>query len=266
MKSRYTLPAAVTLVGVLSIISVIVNLERKQTEAQLQQAQPLLVNSTQQIQQGQYNKARISLEQALEIVPNHAITHNNLGFTCQQVKDFACAETHFLKAIELNPRNWQFHKNLASLYDIQQRYSEAEAKYQEALNLAPQNSQPAIIADFTRLLNRTGKHAQALEQAQLTLAQTQEIEIRAALLNNIAWAYWKTRDNEKAEESLRESIKIQSTVDNLCLLSQIQHGSQSGQSDRLKQCQEKVQTTLAQNPNLFEFKPEIKEWSQADRT
>ncbi|MGG6262894.1 tetratricopeptide repeat protein [Leptolyngbya sp. AN03gr2] len=271
MKPDCKLSAAITLVGVLATVSVVVNIQQNRKADQLQQAQPFILNSTQLIQKGQYAEARSSLEKALEFLPEHATLHNNLGFACQQEKDFTCAETHFRKAVELVPQSWQFHKNLASLYHIQQRYTESQVEYLKTLDIAPDEEKPAIIADFGRLLNQTGNYLEAFNRSQAALMRGQSPEVRSALLNNIAWADWKLGRRKLAEIALRQSIQQQATVDNLCLLSEIQATHTQATSNKttrqsLKQCQAKVQSELAQNPTLLEFKPEVREWSQSKQS
>jgi len=264
MKPYYKLIAAITLVGVLTLISMSVSIQRNQAKSQLQQAQPLLVRSTQLIQKGQYSQARTTLEQALQIIPNQAIVHNNLGFVCQQIQDSECAKTHSTKAVELRPRNWRFRKNLASYYESQHQYAKAKIEYLKTLELAPIEKRSEVTAEYSRLLNRIGNYTAGLKQARSALSHMNPPEIQAVLETNIAWAYWKTGQLEKAQSTIRDSIQTYPLLDNLCLANQIK--ATQNRDRELKQCQAKIKSELSKRPQILKIRPEIQEWSQPTRS
>lgn len=55
-------------------------------------------------------------ERALEIAPDFAAAHANLGHAQFQLEDLAAAEKHYLRALELAPGNGMVHNNLAAIY------------------------------------------------------------------------------------------------------------------------------------------------------
>ncbi len=55
-------------------------------------------------------------EQALEIAPDFAAAHANLGHARFQLEEFDAAEKHYLRALELAPGNGMVHNNLAAIY------------------------------------------------------------------------------------------------------------------------------------------------------
>jgi len=55
-------------------------------------------------------------EQALEIAPDFAAAHANLGHAKFQLEEFGAAEDHYLRALELAPGNGMVHNNLAAIY------------------------------------------------------------------------------------------------------------------------------------------------------
>jgi len=55
-------------------------------------------------------------ERALEMAPDFAAAHANLGHARFQLEDFAAAEDHYLRALELAPGQGIVHNNLAAIY------------------------------------------------------------------------------------------------------------------------------------------------------
>nr|CRH06902.1 conserved protein of unknown function [Include 7 copies of TPR repeat] [Candidatus Magnetococcus massalia] len=93
-------------------------------------AQVLVMNS--QTEQA----VQISLN-LLKYYPNHPGGHNLIGNQYLQLKRFAEAEKHLIKARELTPQEHVVHYNLGNLYTDLQRFAEAERAYQETLRIKP---------------------------------------------------------------------------------------------------------------------------------
>lgn len=64
----------------------------------------------------QLHDARILLETVLQLEPDNALAHNDLGVISYRLGDVAGAELHYQKATELEPTTINFRKNLADLY------------------------------------------------------------------------------------------------------------------------------------------------------
>ena len=79
---------------------------------------------------------------ALEIMPENAVAHINLGSVCEQAGRAAEAETHYREALRIDPIRAQAHNNLANVLDATGRFAEAVPHYEEAIRLRPRESIP----------------------------------------------------------------------------------------------------------------------------
>jgi tetratricopeptide (TPR) repeat protein len=72
--------------------------------------------------------------EAIQIDPNYAEAHNNLGVMRYFNGEFDAAIKAFQDAIRLNPKYPEAHNNLGYLYDDQGKYEEAVAEYLKAID------------------------------------------------------------------------------------------------------------------------------------
>jgi tetratricopeptide (TPR) repeat protein len=84
-----------------------------------------------------YKDAIQAYARVLELEPNHAPAHINLGTLFYNLQDYAQAEAHYRKAIEVDPRYALAHFDLANVLDETGRLQEAIKVYKTALQLAP---------------------------------------------------------------------------------------------------------------------------------
>ena len=75
--------------------------------------------------------------QVLDIQPNHAAAHINLGTLYYNRQDFSLAERHYRQAIEADPRYSLAYFDLGNVLDETGRVQEAIQTYKTALQLAP---------------------------------------------------------------------------------------------------------------------------------
>ena len=73
----------------------------------------------------------------LEMDPNHAAAHINLGTLYYNRQDYALAEKHYRSAIEIDARYALAYFDLGNVLDETGRVEEAIATYKSALQLAP---------------------------------------------------------------------------------------------------------------------------------
>lgn len=76
-------------------------------------------------------------ERVLELDPDHAAAHINLGTLHYNRQDFNAAERHYRNAIEVDPRYALAHFDLGNVLDETGRVAEAIKTYSTALQLAP---------------------------------------------------------------------------------------------------------------------------------
>lgn len=76
-------------------------------------------------------------ERVLELDPQHAAAHINLGTLYYNRQDYKAAEEHYRRAIEVDPRYALAHFDLGNVLDETGRVAEAIHTYLTALQLAP---------------------------------------------------------------------------------------------------------------------------------
>lgn len=82
---------------------------------------------------GDRNYARQALSKALEMDPEHAGAHQELGLTFMAMGDTGQATHHFRKATSLNENLWRSWNALGVIADIEKRYTAAIDNYMSAL-------------------------------------------------------------------------------------------------------------------------------------
>jgi tetratricopeptide (TPR) repeat protein len=81
-------------------------------------------------------EAIATYERVLELDPNHAAAHINLGTLCYNRQEYGKAEQHYRLAIEVDPRYALAYFDLGNVLDETGRVQEAIQTYQAALQLA----------------------------------------------------------------------------------------------------------------------------------
>ena len=86
---------------------------------------------------GNHAQAIEMYEQVLDLDPDHAAAHINLGTLHYNRQEYALAEKHYRRAIEVDPRYALAHFDLGNVLDETGRVAEAIQTYSTALQLAP---------------------------------------------------------------------------------------------------------------------------------
>jgi tetratricopeptide (TPR) repeat protein len=96
--------------------------------------------------QNMHEQAREAGAKAIDLAPDEAYTHNNLGFSFlnNAPKDFAKAEEHFMHASSLEPEEDSILVNIGDAHRALRRLEEARDDYTAALKLDPTNAVAAI--------------------------------------------------------------------------------------------------------------------------
>lgn len=84
-----------------------------------------------------HNEAIATYQRVLEMDPEHAAAHINLGTLFYNRQDYALAEKHYRSAIEIDPRYALAYFDLGNVLDETGRVPEAIQSYKTALQLAP---------------------------------------------------------------------------------------------------------------------------------
>ena len=82
-------------------------------------------------------QAIATYQQVLQLDPDHAAAHINLGTLHYNRQEYGLAEEHYRRAIEVDPRYALAYFDLGNVLDETGRVAEAITTYQTALQLAP---------------------------------------------------------------------------------------------------------------------------------
>lgn len=93
---------------------------------------------------------------ALELDPEHADAHVNMGRLLQEVGEYETAEEHYRRALDAEPENLLAAFNLGTLYEDMGRIQEAIGAYKQASSFADAHY------NLSRLYELVGEHAEAL--------------------------------------------------------------------------------------------------------
>ena len=113
------------------------------------------------VQLGRNDDAREQFLAALELSPDHAVAHYNLGLIAILADRAEEAFTHLNRAIEVRPAYAEAHSNLGVLLEGTGRPDEAFEHYQKAIESRPDNA--AARANLARQLMRRGRPDQAVD-------------------------------------------------------------------------------------------------------
>lgn len=94
--------------------------------------------------QRDFDSERETLRRAIEVNPEFAAAHNQLGLLILQAGDAADAEKEFQMAISLNPHYAEAQNNLGVLYGQQGRDPEAEKLFRRAIDSNPRYAQAYV--------------------------------------------------------------------------------------------------------------------------
>ncbi len=103
--------------------------------------------------------------QVLELDPDHAAAHINLGTLHYNRQEYGLAEQHYRRAVEIDPRYALAYFDLGNVLDETGRVNEAIETYQTALQLAPTYADAhynlALAYEKTRQPRKALKHWRA---------------------------------------------------------------------------------------------------------
>lgn len=101
------------------------------------EAETLFYKGNRHMETGDAAGAEAFFQQALQMSPDFAEAHANLGLLLAKRGDTAAAEEHYQRSIALAPDYSETYLNLGVLCASAKRYDEAEAAYRRAITLSP---------------------------------------------------------------------------------------------------------------------------------
>jgi Tfp pilus assembly protein PilF/4-amino-4-deoxy-L-arabinose transferase-like glycosyltransferase len=154
-------------------------------------------------ERGQLAEAATELEQAVRLDPTYAKAENNLGVILSRQGEAAQAAPHFERAIRLDPHYPDPHRNLAQMLAAAGRVDEALAEYQQALALAPDDA--SVRNGYASLLARSGQLDAAAAQLRILVSHAPD---RADAHNNLGIVLAQQGHLDQAAEEFRRALTI----------------------------------------------------------
>jgi len=154
-------------------------------------------------QTGRISEALVASQKAVEIDPEDAEAHSNLGNTLKELGRLEEAEARYRKAIALKTDYAEAHSNLGVTLKELGRLEEAEASYRETI---------ALKSDFFEAhsnLGNTLKELGRLEEAEASHRQAIAVKPENAEVHrNLGVTLKELGRLEEAEASYREAIEL----------------------------------------------------------
>lgn len=129
------------------------------------------------------------------------------------------AKSNLERAIALNPEDEEAHFNLGRLYEDLQELKQARTYY----SIAVGGHLDVAYNALGRLYIQEGKYSQAaslLQQALFDL-DSQNAQVRYALLKNLGWTRFKQKRYAEAQSNLEDAIALNEKGSAHCLLAQV---------------------------------------------
>ena len=126
-------------------------------------------------QTGRHEIAIQLIQRALELDPNNAQVHNNLGVALNFQQKWTEAAACFCRAAELAPDDAEIHENLGAVFKRQAKLTEAISSYRRALELEPEravarHNLALIFHDMALAFQDKGNLQKAIENYRQALA------------------------------------------------------------------------------------------------
>ena len=153
---------------------------------------------------GRLNEAEVSLRQAIVLKPNYPEAHNNLGNALKEQGRLDEAEASYMQAIALKPGYANAHSNLGATLQELGKLDEAEASYIQAIALKPNYAEAYSNLGVT--LQELGR----LEEAEESLKHAITLKPDFALAH---YGLTKVLYNMSYKDSALESIKKANVID-----------------------------------------------------
>lgn len=155
--------------------------------------------------QNQHADARAAGEKAVELAPDQAFSHNNLGFAYlfNDPKDFTKAEQYFQRAIDLDPDEDNFWVNIGDVHRAMGNLEAARGDYSKALELDAENEIAAVKRGHVNSF--LGNYDEARADYDTGIAAGQEGN-KSTLANYRAFVNLHAGDHQAAVDELKREL------------------------------------------------------------
>jgi len=154
-------------------------------------------------QTGKVSESLVASQTSVQLAPQLADAHSNLGNTFQKLDRFDEAEASYTRALMLKPDYAETHNNLGATLKQLGRLDEAEASYTLAIALAPEFTE----AHYN--LGNTLKELGRLNEAEVSYAQAIALKPDyAEAYSNLGTTLEELRRFDEAEVSYKQAIAL----------------------------------------------------------
>jgi len=154
-------------------------------------------------QQGRTNESLIASQKSIQLNPQDAGAHYNLGITLQEQGRLKEAEANYRQTIKLKSDLPEVHFNLGVILEEQGKLEEAEVSYRQTIKLKPQ------LAHAHQNLGNIMIKQRRLKEAEASYRQAIKFKPDLAKAhNNLGIIMQKQEKLEEAEVSYRQAIKF----------------------------------------------------------
>ena len=148
-----------------------------------------------------WNLAEKAFKTSLEINPNNAYAHINLGRILANLNMREKAAVHFKNAIKLDPEQWQSYLNLGILFSHSGKWSEAESYLLKVWNIS---RFPEVAFHLGDLYGRMSLHKKAIKFLQEFLSHKPD-RVGARFLLGVE--YGMNGELEKSISAFRQTVE-----------------------------------------------------------
>ena len=152
-----------------------------------------------------YDRAILVLKKVLEIDPNYALAHNQLGYTYANMGDYTNAVVHLNQYKELNPDEPNPYDSLGEIYLYQGNYKHAEKYFKEAFKVNEN-----FLFAWQHLGNTyidRGNYGKALDAFNTSLKKSTDPSDKANALSQIGLTQWRLGHTEEAIDSYHKALE-----------------------------------------------------------
>lgn len=158
---------------------------------------------TEALRAGDYQRGRDAFAYVVRRDPNDHVAHSKLGLAYYHLGCLAQAIAAFQRSIRLKPKEQPPYLFLARAYEDSGRPKDAIEAYKEAIRLKPKAGETYFHVAFA--YDAVGRDADAIAAMKTAIAAGFE-KHRCNFF--LALSYWKLGRMKEAEDSLRESLRL----------------------------------------------------------
>jgi len=156
---------------------------------------------------GQYDQAIAEFQQAVELDPGYALAYNQWGNALYAQERYAEAVEQYLHAVENDPNSATYYANLGGAYNELGLYELAIPEFEQAVALSP--SYAWAYNKWGNALYGLGRYAEAVEK----YGRAVELKPGVALYHyNLGLAYYQIQERDLARAEFEQAAELAAQI------------------------------------------------------